>query len=130
MQGLYNEIDSKSIVLKENQTDSSNSAVSNSQPVASADTDTDTGTVSFLVQIATSSTKTEIKPENFKGIKDIVELFSNERYKYAAGRFEDYGAAVKYRKKLESLYPDAFVIAVKKNKILPLQQALEQKKKK
>jgi hypothetical protein len=37
---------------------------------------------------------------------------------------------VKYRKKIEAIYPDAFVIAVKDNKILPLQQALEQKRKK
>ena len=35
-----------------------------------------------------------------------------------------------YRKKIEDIYPDAFVIAVKDNKILPLQQALEQEKKK
>ena len=38
--------------------------------------------------------------------------------------------AVRYRKKIEDIYPDAFVIAVKDNKILPLQQALEQKKNK
>jgi len=30
---------------------------------------------------------------------------------------------------LKAVYPDAFVIAVKDNKILPLQQALEQKRK-
>ena len=34
-----------------------------------------------------------------------------------------------YRKKIEVIYPDAFVIAVKDNKILPLQQALDQKRK-
>ena len=75
-------------------------------------------------------TKTEIKPENFKGLKDIIEINCKERFRYATGRFTDYSAAVKYRKKIETIYPDAFVIAVKDNKILPLQQALEQKKKK
>jgi N-acetylmuramoyl-L-alanine amidase len=84
----------------------------------------------FMVQIATSSTKTEVKPENFKGLKDIVEINADDRFRYATGSFTDYFAAVKYRKKIEVVYPDAFVIAVKDNKILPLQQALEQKKRK
>ncbi len=53
-----------------------------------------------------------------------------ERYKYATGRFGEYAEAVKYRRKIEEIYPDAFVIALKDNKILPLQQALDLKKKK
>ena len=32
-------------------------------------------------------------------------------------------------KTIENIYPDAFVIAVKDNKIVPLQQAIEKKKK-
>ena len=82
-----------------------------------------------MVQVKTSSSKTEIKPENFKGLKDISEINVNDHFKYATGSFTDYSAAVEYRKKIESIYPDAFVIAVKDNKILPLQQALEQKRK-
>jgi N-acetylmuramoyl-L-alanine amidase len=84
----------------------------------------------FMVQVATSSVKTDINSDNFKGLTDIVEIDSPGRFKYATGRFTEYNEAVKYRKKLETIYPDAFVIAVKDNKILPLQQALEQKKKK
>jgi N-acetylmuramoyl-L-alanine amidase len=84
----------------------------------------------FMVQIATSSSRTEIKPGNFKGIKDIIEINAQDRYKYASGQFDDYSEAAKYREKIESLYPDAFVIAVKDNKILPLRQALEQTRKK
>ncbi len=37
-------------------------------------------------------------------------------------------AAVSYRKEIEAIFPDAFVIAVKDNKILPLQQALDEMK--
>ena len=88
-----------------------------------------TDEILFMVQVKTSSSKTEIKPENFKGLKDITEIHVNDRFKYATGSFTDYSAAVDYRKKIESIYPDAFVIAVKDNKILPLQQALEQKRK-
>jgi N-acetylmuramoyl-L-alanine amidase len=84
----------------------------------------------FMVQIKTSSTKTEIKPENFKGLSDIIEISTSDRFKYATGKFADYPEAAGYRKKIETMYPDAFVIAVKDNKILPLQQALEFLKKK
>jgi N-acetylmuramoyl-L-alanine amidase len=84
----------------------------------------------FMVQVSASGTRTEIKPENFNGLKDISEIYTEPRYRYATGRFTDYSEAVKYRKQVESVYPGAFVIAVKGNKILPLHQALEQKRKK
>jgi N-acetylmuramoyl-L-alanine amidase len=82
----------------------------------------------FKVQIATSATPIEVLPDNFKGLKDVVELPSNGLYKYASGTFSDYESASSYRKKIESSFPDAFVIAVKNYKILPLQEALETNK--
>ncbi len=84
----------------------------------------------FMVQVATAGSQTEIKPENFKGLTDIVEINIQNRFKYATGIFAEYQEAVQHRKKIETIYPDAFVIAVKDNKILPLQQALELKRKK
>lgn len=88
------------------------------------------GEIVFMVQIASFSSKNEVKPRNFNGLTDVVELDTQDRFRYATGSFTDYSAAVRYRKKIEAVYPDAFVIAVKDNKILPLQQALEQKNKK
>jgi N-acetylmuramoyl-L-alanine amidase len=84
----------------------------------------------FTVQVKSSATKSEIKPENFKGISDIFEIATESRYRYVTGRFREYADAVKYRKQVESIYPDAFVIAVRENKIVPLRQALDQKGKK
>jgi N-acetylmuramoyl-L-alanine amidase len=83
----------------------------------------------FMVQVATSSAKKEIKPENFKGIKDISEIRDNDRYKYLSGKFTEYSEAVKHRKRISDVYPDAFIIAVKGNKTVPLQKAIEEKKK-
>jgi N-acetylmuramoyl-L-alanine amidase len=84
--------------------------------------------VIFMVQVATSPKKIEIKPGNFKNLKDIVELNAGTRFKYATGNFTEYAKAVDYRKQLERIYPDAFVITVKDNKILPLHEALDKKK--
>jgi N-acetylmuramoyl-L-alanine amidase len=83
----------------------------------------------FMVQVASSVTKIELRPDNFKGLKDVRELNVPGRYKYTSGSFADFSEAVKYRNKIDSLYPDAFVIAVKDNKILSLPQALEEKRK-
>jgi N-acetylmuramoyl-L-alanine amidase len=119
-----NEIDSKSgIVTYKNQP-------ADPKPENSTTEMSPSETIVFMVQIATSSIKNEIKPDNFKGLTDVIEIDTQDRYKYASGSFTDYSVAVKYRKKLEAIYPDAFVIAVKDNKILPLQQALEKQIKK
>jgi N-acetylmuramoyl-L-alanine amidase len=84
------------------------------------------GKISFMVQVRTTAAKTEIKPENFKGQNDIVEFNVAGKFKYASGNFTNLQDAVNYSRKMRTLYPDAFVIAVQDNKILPLQQALEQ----
>lgn len=81
------------------------------------------GGLKFMIQIASSTSKKELIPENFNGIKDITELASQDRFRYATGSFMNYSEAVEYRKKIEPIYPDAFVIAVQDNKILPLQDA-------
>ena len=81
----------------------------------------------FMIQIATSTEQKRLLPENFKGIKDVVELSSQNFFRYATGSFSNYSQAAEYRKKLEVVYPDAFVIAVKNNKILPLQDAMNSK---
>lgn len=84
--------------------------------------------IAFMVQIATSGSQKEIKPENFRGLKDVIELKSDDRVKYATGKFNNYTEAVEHRKKIEGIFPDAFVIAVRDNKILPLQEALDKNK--
>jgi len=88
------------------------------------------GAIIFMIQVATAASRKEIKPENFKGLTDITEIKSQDRFKYVTGSFTEYPEAVKHRKKIEEIYPDAFVIAVQGSKVLPLQQALNQKKKK
>lgn len=84
----------------------------------------------FMVQISSSSVRTEIKPGNFKGLTNVTELNSAGRFKYATGKYGEYAEALKYRKELKNIYPDSFVIAVRDNEIIPLQDALNQTKKK
>jgi N-acetylmuramoyl-L-alanine amidase len=118
-----NEIDSKSgISAVKNQ-------ISDTKDTGIVKTSSPDAGLVYMVQISASSQKTEIKPENFNGLKNVVEINTEDRFRYTSGKFTEYSEAVTYRKKLAAIYPDAFVIAVKNNKILPLQEALEQEKK-
>ena len=113
------EINKKSVTpsaMKDSTIPAADSLIASTQPK---------GKIIFMIQVATSGKKIGIKPGNFKNIKDIVELYSGNRFRYATGIFNNYDSAVIYRKKIEAIYPDAFVIAVKDNKILPLREALD-----
>ncbi len=79
----------------------------------------------FTVQLSSSRAKTEITGDQFKGVKEVSEVEDNGRFKYVSGSFKTYEEALAYRKSLENIYPDAFVVALRNNKIIPLQQAME-----
>ena len=93
--------------------------------VKAVENPTSSNAISFRVQIATTATQKALIPDNFNGHTDISEIVEPDRYKYCVGDFNNYNDAVIYRKKIESEYPDAFVVGIKDNKILPLQQALD-----
>jgi len=117
-----NEIDKKTNISTSNEKE-----LAPEPDSSDADTSVVVDELKFMIQIATSAIKKNLIPENFKGIKDVVELSSPNLFRYATGSFSNYSLAVEYRKKLEVVFPDAFVIAVKNNKILPLQDALNSK---
>jgi N-acetylmuramoyl-L-alanine amidase len=85
--------------------------------------------ITFMVQVKSSLKKIEIKPGNFKGLTDIIEIKAGDRYKYVSGKFPECPEAINYRAKIESLFPDAFVIALKDTALIDLHQALELKRK-
>jgi N-acetylmuramoyl-L-alanine amidase len=118
--------------IAEIESKSSRFPVKAGNPETKADTpspeDTPAEELVFMVQIGTSTTSIETTPDNFKGLTDVVEINGQDQSRYASGSFDDYSAAVNYRKQIVNIYPDAFVIAVQGNKVLPLQQALDQKK--
>jgi N-acetylmuramoyl-L-alanine amidase len=122
------EIDSKSVVLtgkKQNPEPKQNLSKPVTPPLIIPERE-----INFRVQVAASSSRIEIKPANFKGLTDIAEIVTGGSFRYVTGSFTDYPDAFRYRRKIEVIYPEAFVIAIKDNKILPLQQALEQQKNK
>ena len=79
----------------------------------------------FKVQIMTSSTL--LKPGNSK-LKGLKAAYYKENgvYKYTYGATTDYNEAVRLKRKVESKFKDAFIIAFKGNKKMNVQDAIRE----
>lgn len=84
----------------------------------------------FMVQVAAMPAGRELSQGLLKGIETITRIEDGERTKYAAGKYVLYDDALKYRRTLTGRFPDAFVIAVRNGKIMPLREAIEAQKRK
>jgi N-acetylmuramoyl-L-alanine amidase len=82
--------------------------------------------VVFGVQILASSKKISTKDPQFKGYEDIMEYQTGNIFKYVVKGSSSYDETFVLGKKVKSRFPDAFVIAVKDGKIIPLDQALKE----
>ncbi len=87
------------------------------------------GDLWFGVQISSAPRGKPAGNDSFKNIENYTAIESGERIKYIAGRYQSYEEASAYRKTITSGYPDAFVVAVRNMKIVPLREAIEEKKK-
>src|SRR5690606_4741874 len=66
----------------------------------------------FKVQIATSSQKKELTPENFNGIEDVTYYEAGGIYRYTVGNEKNIEAANILQLKLkEKGFTDAFIVA-------------------
>jgi len=117
------EIDRRSnlTVVVANETASAEVAAMNDKPPApSADR------IIFSIQLASSKNKIAPEPSSFKGYKEVMVIQDGRWFKYLVGKETSYHAALERCKTIKSDYPDAFVIASKGGKILPLNEALEE----
>ncbi len=87
-----------------------------------------TDDIVFMVQILAMPKNKPMSQSQITGIGKITKIEESERVKYGAGSFSIYEDAVKYRRTLTLGFPDAFVIAVRNGKIIPLKEAIEAKK--
>ena len=82
--------------------------------------------VVFKVQIATSSVKTELKPENFKGIEDVGLYEAGGLYRYTVGKEKNLNQANVLQLQLRSKgFEDAFIVAFKDGKRIPISEAIK-----
>ncbi|MBE0677331.1 MAG: hypothetical protein IH592_01065, partial [Bacteroidales bacterium] len=84
----------------------------------------------FMVQISAMPRNRDMDQYLLRGIETVTKIDDGERTKYAAGKFSVYDDAIKYRRTLVLRFPDAFVIAVRDGKTMPLREAIDAKKQK
>ncbi len=85
-----------------------------------------TARVEFKVQVAASSKPVSPGAREFKGLTGVKEYRVGNIYKYAIGSSATFQDIIPYSKQIKERFPDAFIIAVKDDKIIPLDQALKE----
>ncbi len=82
--------------------------------------------VYFRVQIASSKNKVSTTPSSFKGQTDVAIIEQGRWFKYTVGENLSYNQALSRCENVKNDFPGCFVIAVKNNEIIPLNEALIQ----
>ena len=83
------------------------------------------GTV-YKVQLSASTKKLELKPSNFKGLKDISIASEGKFYKYMYGETGDYDDAKRLLEEAKSKgYDSAYLIAFKNGEKISVQDAIK-----
>jgi N-acetylmuramoyl-L-alanine amidase len=80
--------------------------------------------ITFLVQIASTKNRIDPEPSGFKGYQNITVIEHGKWYKYAVGNNLSYHEALEKCTQVKNDFPDAFVIAVRNNELVPLSEAI------
>jgi len=86
------------------------------------------GNVVFKVQLAVSSSKLDLTPANFNGLANLSVVSAGGLYKYMYGQTGDYDEARRLQAEAKSKgYTQAFVIAFRDGKKIPIQEAIDKR---
>ncbi len=80
----------------------------------------------FRIQISSSKHKVPTDPASFEGYRDVQVTQDGRWYKYLTGHEPSYHHALERCKKVKADFPDAFVVATKNGKLIPLNEALKE----
>ena len=78
----------------------------------------------FSVQIASSKNKIATDPSSFKGRKGVFIVEDKRWYKYLLEREANNHVALEKCEEVKSDFPDAFLVASKRGKLIPMNEAL------
>ncbi len=78
----------------------------------------------FSIQVASSKNKISTKPSSFKGQEGVLVMQDGRWYKYLVGQETNYYAALEKCSEIKRSFPDAFVVATKNGKLIPLNDAI------
>ena len=111
--------------LSTEQSSEGNAASSSNATTTQSSSNTHSAGVIFKVQIAASSRELATKSYNFKGLNDISRSKEGSLYRYYYGSTRDYTQAQRLQSEARaSGYDQAYIVAFKENKRLPLSEVL------
>jgi N-acetylmuramoyl-L-alanine amidase len=84
------------------------------------------GRIIFSIQVASSKNKTSTDPSSFKGYDQVTVIQDGSWFKYLVGNDTSYQAAHERCNAVKTDYPEAFIVATRGGKIIPLKDALEE----
>ena len=85
--------------------------------------DVQDSTIYYRIQVSSSYARLDTKSKFFKGHTDIDFYETDGIYKYVTGKETSYDKIKMLLDDVKKTFPDAFIIAVKNNEIISLQQA-------
>ena len=103
--------------------------IASNQPDISAENETinvENSNIVFKIQVSSSTKQVPLDSPVFRGLIELQEIEYNGIYKYTVGNENDFKNILKQRENIKDRFPDAFIIALKNGKIIPLNEALKE----
>lgn len=79
----------------------------------------------YCIQVLSSEKPISLQSKKFKNYSDIRELAENNKYRYYVGNETSFSAISSYQKLVKEDFHDAFIVAFKNGKKIPVQEAKE-----
>lgn len=80
--------------------------------------------ITFKVQVGSSRNKIPLDSDFFNGLKDIEVFESDGLFRYVVGGAATLEDIVAFREKINKIFPDAFIVAVRRGNLISLQEAI------
>ena len=78
----------------------------------------------FKVQVGSSRNKIPLDSDYFRGMDDIEVFESDGLYKYVVGGAKTIEDIASFREKVNQIFPDAFIVAVRSGNLISLREAM------
>lgn len=102
------------------------SSIVETVPVDTTIQPVDSSKIFFKIQVSSSSKQIPLDSTFFKNYKPIGEFFADGYYKYTIGKEKNIKEIKRIKKEIKKDFPDAFIIAFKNGKKIPVDQALKE----
>ena len=86
--------------------------------------------IELRIQVLASGDQVPRDADVFEGVENIQEIKNGDTYKYTVGSSKSMDEINKLKKTITERFPDAFIIALENNEIIPIGQAIEKLKNK